>query len=214
LPTSSAHCSNSSRQNFTLFSGSLERLCSCRTQSKTRKSVDRVSSKRPKNAQNAKFQPPHMGADSPQTKTIFLKVTRAIRCKGQVGVRAPKGGKPPEFSTPNFFENSSSDFSQKLTQGKRLSEVCKFVLWSRSDDQILRKTSHSFGGLGQYPTRQPGIRPPVFLAPRRRRHRTARAATGHVAGQRGPFGRRHGGQKPYFRFDWAGSSILRNSLAE
>ena len=163
MPTSSAHCSNSSRQNFTLFSGSLERLCSCRTQSKTRKSVDRVSSKRPKNAQNAKFQPPHMGADSPQTKTIFLKVTRAIRCKGQVGVRAPKGGEfqkcPPQFSTPHFFENPSSDFSQKLKQGKRLSEVCKFVLWSRSDHRISRKTSHSFGGfsgLGAKPHPPPG----------------------------------------------------------
>jgi len=156
----------------------------------------------------------------PLTKTIFLRVTRAIRCKGQVGVRAPKGGKPTtQFSTPHFFENPSSDFSQKLTQGKRLSEVCKSVLWSRSDEQIFRKTSHSFWGFrvwGQNPTRQPGIRPPVFLAQRRHRHRPARAATGqgHVAGQRGPFGRRHSGQKLYFRFDRAGSSILCNSLAE
>ena len=56
----------------------------------------------------------------PQTKTIFLRVTRAIRCKGQVGVRAPKGGKPtPSFRPSIFFENPSSDFSQKLTQGKR-----------------------------------------------------------------------------------------------
>jgi len=123
LPTSSAHCSNSSRQNFTQFSGSLERLCSCRTQSKTRKSVDRVSSKRrPKYAQNAKFQPPPIsppnGGRFPQTKTIFLRVTRAIRCKGQVGVRAPKGVNPPNFRPPIFSKTLRQISPKSLLKAK------------------------------------------------------------------------------------------------
>jgi len=59
-----------------------------------------------------------MGADSPQTKTIFLKVTRAIRCKGQVGVRAPKGGKPPEFSTPIFSKTLRQISPKSLLKAK------------------------------------------------------------------------------------------------
>ena len=89
LPTSSAHCSNFSRQNFTKFSGSLEHQRSCRTQSTSRKSDDTVPSKsRPKYPKKPKFKPPYlpqMGANSPQTKTIFLTVARAIRCTGHMG---------------------------------------------------------------------------------------------------------------------------------
>jgi len=99
------------------------------------------------------FNPPYlpqMGADSPQTKTIFLRVTRAIRCKGQVGVRAPKGGKPPNFRPPIFSKTLRQISPKSLLKAKRLSEVCKFVLWSKSDDQILRKTSHSFGVFGGF----------------------------------------------------------------
>ena len=51
----------------------------------------------------------------------------------------------------------------------------------------------------------------IGLAPRRRWRGPARAATGlgHVTGQRDRFGRRYGGQKPYFRFYRTGSSITR-----
>ena len=110
LPTSSAHCSSFSRQNFKKFSRSLEHQCSCRTQSTIRKSDDMVPSKsRPKCAKKPNFKPsylPQMGADSPQTKTVFLRVARAIRCMGQMGVQTPEGGKPqkctksapPQFS--------------------------------------------------------------------------------------------------------------------
>ena len=73
-------------------------------------------------------------------------------CGPRKGVN-PKRAPPPNFGR-HFLENPSSDFSQKLIQGKRLSDVCKFVLWSRSDDRISRKTSHSFwgfSGLGAKP---------------------------------------------------------------
>jgi len=88
-PNFDPHCSNSTNLNFTKFSGSLEHLCSCRTPSKNRKSVDRVPSKsRPKFAKIPNFKPPYlpqMGADFPQTKTIFFRIARPIRCKGQMG---------------------------------------------------------------------------------------------------------------------------------
>ena len=68
--TSRAHCSSSSRQNFTKFLESLELLHGCRTQSKSRKSDDRVPSKStPKYAKKPNFKPPYlpqMGADSPK----------------------------------------------------------------------------------------------------------------------------------------------------
>jgi len=83
LPISSAHCSSSTRQNFMKFSESLARTRSCRTQSKNRKSDDTFPSKsRPKYAKMPKFKPPYLpqvGADSPQIKSIFLRVARAIR---------------------------------------------------------------------------------------------------------------------------------------
>ena len=110
LPSSSAHCSSFSRQNFKKFSRSLERQCSCRTQSTSRKSDDKVPRiSRPKYAKKPNFKPPYlpqMGVDSPQTKTIFLRVAKAIRCMSQMGVRTPEGGKPPKCTKsvppPNF----------------------------------------------------------------------------------------------------------------
>ena len=61
LPNSSAYCSNSTYLIFTKLSGSLERPCGCRTQSKNRKSVDTVPSKsRPKFAKIPKFKPPYL----------------------------------------------------------------------------------------------------------------------------------------------------------
>jgi len=96
LPISSARCSNSSRQNFTQLSGSLERPFSCRTQSRNPKCDDTVPSKsRPKYAKKPNFKPPYlpqMGADSPQTKTVFLRVARAIRCMGKIGGVNPRRG--------------------------------------------------------------------------------------------------------------------------
>ena len=110
LPTSSAHCSRFSRQNFTKFSVSLAQQRSCRTQSTSRKSDDIVLSKsRPKYAKKPKFKPPYlpqMGADSPQTKTVFLRVARAIRYMGQMGGANSRRGQTPKVHqkcpTPNF----------------------------------------------------------------------------------------------------------------
>jgi len=86
----------------------------------------------------------------PQTKIIFHRIASTIRSMGQLVGAGPKGGKPhkcptPQFSTPHFFETPWSDFSQKLMGGDRISEVCKFVLWSRSDDRNWPNRLHSFG---------------------------------------------------------------------
>ena len=63
-PTSSAHCSKLSNLIFVKFSASLEGTCGCRTQSKNRKSVDRVPSKsRPKFAKKPKKTPNFRRAD-------------------------------------------------------------------------------------------------------------------------------------------------------
>jgi len=85
-------------------------------------------------------------------------------------MRAPKGGKPqkcptPQFSTPHFFETPSSDFSQKLMGGEGISEVCKFVRWSRSDDRKWRQGLHSFwgfSGLGAKPHPPAGNLTPII----------------------------------------------------
>jgi len=131
--------------------------CGCRAQSKNRKSVDRVPSKsRPKYAKKPNFKPPYlpeMGADSPKLKTIFIRVKRAISRRDQMGVRAPKGGKPPkcstpQFLTPHFFETPLSDFSQKLMGGDPISEVSKFALWSRSVHREWRKGLQFLGFFG------------------------------------------------------------------
>jgi len=156
----------------------------------------------------------------PPKQNHFSRVTRAIRCKGQVGVWAPKRGKPtPQFSTPIFSKTLRQISPKSLLKAKGYLKCVNLYFGTDLTTRFSGKLPTVLGGIrvwGQNPTRQPGIRPPVFISPRRRRHRPARAATGqgHVAGQRGPFGRRHGGQKRYFRFDRAGSSILCNSLAE
>ena len=96
LPNSSAHCSNCSRQNFTKFSGSLESPSSCRKRSKNPKSDDRVPSKsRPKFAKKPNLKPPYLpqiGADSPQIKTVFLRVASTIRRMGRLVDAGPKRG--------------------------------------------------------------------------------------------------------------------------
>ena len=95
-PNFDPHCSNSTNLIFTKFSASLEHPRACRTPSRNRKSVDRVPSKsRPKFAKIPKFKPPYlpqMGADSPQTKTIFFRLASPMRCKGQMVGAGPKRG--------------------------------------------------------------------------------------------------------------------------
>ena len=95
-PNFAPHCSNSTNLIFAKFSASLEHPSGCRTPSKNRKSVDRVPSKsRPKFAKMPNFKPPHfpqIGADSPELKTIFLTITRAIRAMGTMGGAGPQRG--------------------------------------------------------------------------------------------------------------------------
>ena len=62
---------------------------------------------------------PQMGADSPEIKTVFVRVPRAIKSIGLVGGPAPESGKPPKVPHVknfkiHFQKNWSTDFSQKL----------------------------------------------------------------------------------------------------
>jgi len=95
-PILNPHCSNSMNLIFTKFSASLEHPSGCRTPSKNRKSVDRLPRKsRPKFAKMPNFKPlylPQMGADSPQLKTFFLRIDRAISGMGQMGGAGPQRG--------------------------------------------------------------------------------------------------------------------------
>jgi len=64
---------------------------------------------------------PQMGADSPHSKTIFLRAPRAITTTCQIEGRAPtrgqtrKVGVGPKISNPNF-SNSDSGILIKLAQ--------------------------------------------------------------------------------------------------
>jgi len=110
----------------------------------------------------AKFQtpisPPNGGRFSPN-KNHFSQDCQHYKRHGSAGgCRPPKGVNPKvphlQFSTPHFFETPWSDFSQKLMGGDRISEVCKFVIWSRSDDRKWPNRLHSFwgfSGLGAKP---------------------------------------------------------------
>jgi len=97
LPTSSAHCSSSTRQNLFKFLGSLERLCVCRTHL-NRKSDDRVPSNSRLN-----FKPPYlpqMGADYPPYRNRFSQGCQIYKTHGSGGrCGPPKGVKPPMFPT-------------------------------------------------------------------------------------------------------------------
>ena len=170
-----------------------------------------------------------MGADFPQTKTVFLRAaTHFFRLSDPDFLFDPQyiramlpisSAHCPNFPPPIFSKTLRKISPKSLLKTKGYLKCVNLYFGPDLTTRFSRKLPRVlkvFLVWGQNPTRQPGIRPPVFLAPRRRQHRPARAATGqgHVAGQRGPFGRRHGGQKPYFRFDRAGSSILCNSLAE
>jgi len=112
---------------FTKFSGSLDRLCGSRTQSKNRKSVDRVPSKsRPNYSKKPKkpdFKPPNlpqMRADSPPNKNHFFTVARAIRCMDHVGVRiqSPKVLQPPIFY-PHCSNSTNLNFT-KYSRGHKV----------------------------------------------------------------------------------------------
>jgi len=105
-PTFDPHCSNSTNLIFVKFPRLLGGPRNCRTPSKNRNSVDRVPRKsRPKYAKKPKkpkLKPPYLpqiGAESPQTKTVSLRIASAIRSNGQVWGEGPK---PKSAPTPKF----------------------------------------------------------------------------------------------------------------
>jgi len=63
-----------------------------------------------------KFEPPYfpqMGADSTQTKTVFLRVERPIRGRGEMGVRAQNPKMP---QTPNLNPHCSNSVNLIFTK--------------------------------------------------------------------------------------------------
>ena len=65
---------------------------------------------------------PQMGADSPGTKTVFVRVPRAIMSMGQIGGPAPGSGKPPKVFQFQI---------DKIQRQKRITckeETCQFFL--------------------------------------------------------------------------------------
>ena len=65
---------------------------------------------------------PQMGADSSGTKTVFVRVPRAIMSMGQIGGPAPGSGKPPNVPQSQI---------DKIQRQKRITckeEICQFFL--------------------------------------------------------------------------------------
>jgi len=82
----------------------------------------------PNMAESEIFKPPYlpqMGADSPHSKTIFLRAPRAIKITSQIGGRAPtrgqtrKVGVGRKISNPNF---SNSDLAILIKLAEQLED--------------------------------------------------------------------------------------------
>ena len=162
-PIFNPHCSNSTKLIFVKFPRLLGGPSTCRTPSKNQKSVDRVSSKsRPKYAKNPKrpnLKPPYLpqiGAESPQTKTVFLTIVSAIRSNGQVGVTAqnPKVPQPPNFDP--HCSNSTNLVFTKFSASLEHPRSCRTPSKNRkSDDRVPSKSRSKFA-------KKPNFKPPYL----------------------------------------------------
>jgi len=159
LPTSSAHCSKLSNLIFVKFSASFEGTCGCRTQSKNRKSVDRVPSKRrpkfAKKPKNAKFQtpisPPN-GGRFPPNKNHFSQGRQG--CKRQwsvwgVWAQNPKMPHPPNFDP--HCSNSTNLIFTKFSASLEGPRACRTPSKNRkSVDRVPNRSRPKFAKIPKF----------------------------------------------------------------
>jgi len=126
----------------------------------------KVGQSSPKSQKMPNFKPPYfprMAADFPQTKTIFLKVARAVRGNGQFGGVGPKlKNAPPPIFDPHC-SNSTNLIFTKFSASLEHQRGCRTPSKNRkSVDRVPSKSRPNFAKIPKFkPSYLPQLGAPI-----------------------------------------------------